>query len=527
MDTGIEMGALSLAIAAPAAAGLAVLLIPRGAAALQRGFALTGAFATLAVVAWIWTGFDAGSPAMQFEERLPWISSLGATYHVGIDGLSLLLVALTALLAPLTLLGTAWSITQRLRAYLSFFLFLEAAMIGVFVALGLLLFYVFWEAMLIPMYFLIGIWGGGRRAYAALKFFLYTMAGSVLMLVAILVLAFLGARATGQLSFDYADLGAVLLPAALERWLFLAFAVAFAIKVPLLPFHTWLPDAHVEAPTGGSVILAGVLLKMGTYGFLRFCLPFFPRASQALAPVILGLALAGIIYGALMALAQSDLKKLVAYSSVSHLGFVVLGIFAMNPEGVVGSLLQMVNHGINTGALFLLVGMIYDRAHTRMIADFGGVARVMPVFAALAMIFVLASIGLPGTNGFAGEFLILLGAFRESTILGILAASGVVLGAIYLLVMVRRVFFGEVAGAALKLTDIGRRELLALVPLVLLVFAIGFKPRIFTAAAEPAVEALLGKMSERRAALVHHDELRLGALAVEVAEGANGGASRP
>jgi NADH-quinone oxidoreductase subunit M len=524
--TWIAMGALSLAIAAPATAGIAILLLPRSAAALQRAFALIGALSTLAVVIWIWTHFDPASAATQFEEQARWIPSLGATYHVGIDGLSLLLVALTAVLAPLTLLGTAWSITQRLRAYLSFFLFLEAAMIGVFVALDLLLFYVFWEAMLIPMYFLIGIWGGGRRVYAALKFFLYTMAGSVLMLVAILVLAFLGARATGQLSFDYADLRAVLMPAALERWLFLAFAVAFAIKVPLLPFHTWLPDAHVEAPTGGSVILAGVLLKMGTYGFLRFCLPFFPRASEELAPLFVFLALAGIIYGALMALAQSDLKKLVAYSSVSHLGFVVLGIFAMNPEGIVGGLLQMVNHGINTGALFLLVGMIYDRAHTRMIADFGGVARVMPVFAAVAMIFVLASIGLPGTNGFAGEFLILLGAFRENPTYGVLAASGVVLGAVYLLVTVRRVIFGEVAGAALKLTDIGRREVLALAPLVLLVFVIGFKPRLFTAPAEPTVDALLGQMAERRAALIHHDALRLGALGVAV-DGRGGGAGRP
>jgi NADH-quinone oxidoreductase subunit M len=519
-ETAMGVGALTVAIALPAAAGLAVLLIPRGAAGLQRGVAFTGALATLGVVASIWAGFDATSPAMQFEEQVPWIRSIGASYHVGIDGLSLLLVALTALLTPITLLGTASSVASRLKAYLSFFLLLEAAMIGVFVALDLLLFYVFWEAMLIPMYFLIGIWGGGRRVYAALKFFLYTMAGSVLMLVAILVLAFVGARATGQLSFDYADLKAVLLPMGLERWLFLAFAVAFAIKVPLLPFHTWLPDAHVEAPTGGSVLLAGVLLKMGTYGFLRFCLPFFPRASEALGPALVILALAGIIYGALMALAQTDLKKLVAYSSVSHLGFVVLGIFAMNPEGVIGGLLQMVNHGINTGALFLLVGMIYDRAHTRLIADFGGVARSMPVFAAATMVFVLGSIGLPGTNGFVGEFLILLGAFRERAVYGILAASGVVLGAIYLLVMVRRMIFGQVTGAALKLTDIGRREILVLVPLVILVFAIGFKPRVFTAPAEPAVEALLDGMAERRAALVRYDERKIGEAPMGVAEGA-------
>jgi NADH-quinone oxidoreductase subunit M len=329
------------------------------------------------------------------------------------------------------------------------------------------------------------------------------------MLVAILVLAFIGAGQNGELSFDYAVLKSVLIDAGLERWLFLAFAVAFAIKVPLLPFHTWLPDAHVEAPTGGSVILAGVLLKMGTYGYLRFCLPFFPRASVEMAPLLAWVAIAGIIYGALMALAQTDLKKLVAYSSVSHLGFVVLGIFAFNPEGVIGGILQMVNHGINTGALFLLVGMIYDRAHTRMIADFGGVARVMPVFSALAMVFVLASIGLPGTNGFAGEFLILLGAFKDRALYGILAATGVVLGAVYMLYMVRRVMFGEVAGAAVHLRDIGRREILALVPLVLLVFAIGLKPAVFTRSAEPAVGLLLEEMKERSAELDLHELVRM------------------
>jgi len=287
----------------------------------------------------------------------------------------------------------------------------------------------------------------------------------------------------------------------LERWLFLAFAVAFAIKVPLLPFHTWLPDAHVEAPTGGSVILAGVLLKMGTYGFLRFCLPFFPRAAVELAPLLGGIAAAGIIYGALMALAQSDLKKLVAYSSVSHLGFVVLGIFALNAAGVVGALLQMVNHGINTGALFLLVGMIYDRTHTRLVGDYGGLARTMPKYAALAMIFVLASIGLPGSNGFAGEFLILLGAFRSSPILGILGALGVVPGAVYLLVMVRRLMFGAPAGASLKVRDLGAREIAALVPLALLVIVLGMKPTLFTRPLEPTVTALLAEMDERTAAL--------------------------
>ncbi len=499
------MGLLSTTIAIPALTGVLILLIPAGAAGLQRALALLGALAAFAVSLALWTGFDAASAAMQFEEQVPWIASVGATYHVGIDGLSLLLVLLTTFLTPLAILGSSWSIKTRLRSFLAFFLILEAAMIGVFIAQDLLLFYVFWEAMLIPMYFLIGIWGGGRRVYAALKFFLYTMAGSVLMLAAILVLVFLGARATGQTSFDYAAVRSVLVGAGLERWLFLAFAVAFAIKVPLLPFHTWLPDAHVEAPTGGSVILAGVLLKMGTYGFLRFCLPLFPRASLEFSPLFAGLAIAGIIYGAFMALAQSDLKKLVAYSSVSHLGFVVLGLFAMNPEGLVGGLLQMVNHGINTGALFLLVGMIYDRAHTRMIADFGGVGRTMPVFSAITMVFVLASIGLPSTNGFAGEFLILFGAFRDRPLYGVLGATGVVLGAVYMLVMVRKVIWGEVAGAARGLVDLNRREIASLVPLLLLVFAIGFKPHFFTRPAEAAVERLLLEMSARRVELEAHD----------------------
>ncbi len=495
------MDPLSLAIAIPALTGILILLMPGGAAGLQRGLALLGSLLALAVVLQVWSGFDASSPLVQFERQVPWINAVGATYHVGIDGISLLLVMLTAVLTPLALLGTSWSIKSRLRSYLAFFLILEAAMLGVFMALDMLLFYVFWEAMLIPMYFLIGIWGGGRRIYAAVKFFLYTMAGSVLMLAAILILAFMGARETGQMSFDYEVLRTVMVGAGLERWLFLAFAVAFAIKVPLLPFHTWLPDAHVEAPTGGSVILAGVLLKMGTYGFLRFCLPFFPRASVDLAPLLAWLAIAGIIYGALMALAQTDLKKLVAYSSVSHLGFVILGLFAMNPEGIIGGILQMVNHGINTGALFLLVGMLYDRTHTRMIADFSGVARAMPVFSAIAMVFVLASIGLPSTNGFAGEFLILFGVFKDRALYGILGATGVVLGAGYMLWMVRRVFFGEVGGAARDIADLKAREIVSLLPLLLLVFAIGVKPHFFTRPAEAAVDRLLLDMSAREAAL--------------------------
>ena len=521
------MGLLSYAIVIPIVTALLILLVPRSAPGAARQLALFGSLLTFLVTLRVWLGFDPGNAGFQFAEHARWIEELGASYHVGVDGLSVLLVLLTGFLTPIAILGSAWSIEKQVGPFLAFFLLLEAAMIGVFVALDLVLFYVFWEAMLIPMYFLIGIWGGGRRVYAALKFFLYTMAGSVLMLVAILVLAFVAADSTGLLSFDYVVLKQALMSLGLERWLFLAFAIAFAIKVPLLPFHTWLPDAHVEAPTGGSVILAGVLLKMGTYGFLRFCLPFFPRAAVELAPLLGGLAAAGIIYGALMALAQSDLKKLVAYSSVSHLGFVILGIFAINPAGVVGALLQMVNHGINTGALFLLVGMIYDRTHTRLVADYGGLARAMPKFAALAMIFVLASIGLPGSNGFAGEFLILLGSFRSSPLLGVLGALGVVLGAVYMLVMVRRVMFGPVAGASLKVRDLGPREIAALVPLALLVIALGVKPVAFTRPLEPTVAGLLAEMEVRTAVLnAWQPSARVAALPIG-AVGPGSGGERP
>jgi NADH-quinone oxidoreductase subunit M len=499
------MGLLSFAILIPALTGCLTLLVPKSQPDSARKLALLGSLITFVLTLRMWLAFDPTNAGFQFVEHARWIDEIGATYHVGVDGLSVLLVLLTGILTPIAILGSGWSIHDRVRSYFAFFLLLEAAMIGVFASLDMLLFYVFWEAMLIPMYFLIGIWGGSRRIYAALKFFLYTMAGSVLMLIAILVLAFVSADASGTLSFDYVVLKQALLGLGLERWLFLAFALAFAIKVPLLPFHTWLPDAHVEAPTGGSVILAGVLLKMGTYGFLRFCLPFFPRASVEMAPLVGLLAAAGIIYGALMALAQADLKKLVAYSSVSHLGFVILGIFAMNPAGIVGALLQMVNHGINTGALFLLVGMIYDRTHSRGIADYGGLARAMPKYAALGMVFVLASIGLPGTNGFAGEFLILLGTFVSRPLFGVLGALGVVLGAVYMLVMWRRVMFGPVAGLSLKVRDIGRREIAALVPLALLVVALGVKPGWFSRPLEPAVKALLTEMEVRTALLDAHD----------------------
>jgi NADH-quinone oxidoreductase subunit M len=402
---------------------------------------------------------------------------------------------LTTFLTPLTLLASWDSIHARTREFMICMLFLESGMVGVFAAIDLFLFYVFWEATLIPMYFLIGVWGGPQRIYAAVKFILYTMAGSLLMLVAILALYFLHRQATGDATFNLFQLLQLELPLSMQRWLFLAFFLAFAIKVPLFPFHTWLPDAHVEAPTAGSVILAGVLLKMGTYGFVRFCLPLFPEASVVATPIIALLAVVGIIYGALMALVQTDIKKLVAYSSVSHLGFVMLGIFAFNSQGLDGAVLQMVNHGLSTGALFLLVGMLYDRRHTREIGDFGGVTKVMPMFAAFFLVVSLSSIGLPGLNGFVGEFLVLLGAFQTIPIFAIIGALGVILAAVYMLWMYQRVMFGEVTHAVNKqLTDLTLREVVVLVPVVLVIVWIGLYPQPFLRRMEASTRAIVERV---------------------------------
>jgi NADH-quinone oxidoreductase subunit M len=434
--------------------------------------------------------FDSQVAGFQFVQQFIWISGLNISYHVGIDGLSLLMILLTTFLTPLALLGTWNSIEHRIREYTMMILLLETGMIGVFASLDLFLFYVFWEAMLIPMYFIIGFWGGPDRVYAAVKFFLYTLFGSLLMLVAIIAVGYYASTLpAGAFTTNLITLYGIAprLPLAMQLWMFLAFALSFAIKVPLFPFHTWLPDAHVQAPTAGSVILAGVLLKMGTYGFIRFCVPLFPDATIVIAPYISVLAVIGIVYGALVSVVQTDIKKLVAYSSVSHLGFVVLGIFAMNEEGMQGAIIQMVNHGLSTGALFLLVGMIYDRTHTRAISDFGGVAKLMPVFATFLMIISLSSIGLPGLNGFVGEFLILLGAFK-STLLGshayaAFAALGVIFSAVYLLWMYQRVVFGPVREGGLynghTLKDLTKREIATLVPIVFFVVWIGVFPGTF------------------------------------------------
>jgi NADH-quinone oxidoreductase subunit M len=430
-----------------------------------------------------------------------------------VDGVSLLLVILTAFLLPVILLASWTDIHTRVKQYVFFMLALQTGMLGSFLSMNLFLFYVFWEAMLIPMYFIIGIWGGPRRIYATVKFFIYTMVGSLLMLIGILMLAYMSYQTTGALSFDYIGYGGatgiVDLPmpawpdgepwyAQRQVWLFLAFAFSFAIKVPMFPFHTWLPDAHVEAPTPGSAVLAGVLLKLGTYGFIRYAMPLFPEAANALGPLVIALSLIGIVYGALVAMVQSDIKKLVAYSSVSHLGFVMLGLFAFNLQGIEGSILQMVNHGISTGALFILVGMLYERRHVRDIESFGGLVHVMPVYTVFFLIATLSSIGLPLMNGFIGEFLILLGAFGHSPWAGAVAASGVVLSAVYMLWMFRRVFFGPIRHEVNKaLEDLSLREQLVAVSLVIPMLWIGIYPATFLVPMERSVTAWIETMEAR------------------------------
>ena len=476
-------------------AGAALLLFMRSASrGAIRNVALGTSLVTLLLSLPLFSKFDVSNPGMQFEESVGWIPSLGIQYHVGIDGISLFLVLLTTILTPIAILSSWDSIEKRVREYYLFMLMLETGMIGVFVALDLFLFYVFWEVMLVPMYFLIGVWGGQQRIYAAVKFFLYTMVGSVLMLVAIIALYFLNGATTFDFPAILANLqsGNLLLNQTQQYWLFLAFFFAFAIKVPLFPLHTWLPDAHVEAPTAGSVILAGVLLKMGTYGIVRFCLPMFPEATRELTPFISVLAVVGIVYGALVAMVQTDIKKLVAYSSVSHLGFVVLGIFALNQQGLQGAMYQMLNHGISTGALFLLVGMIYDRRHTRLIDEFGGLADPLPAFSTIFLIVTLSSIGLPLLNGFVGEFLILLGAFETNRTFAVVATSGVILSAVYMLWMYQRVIFGEVTNPKnKKLPDLNLREKVVLLPLVVLIFWMGIYSQSFLRRMDTSISQVL------------------------------------
>ena len=476
--------------------GAVLLLLVRGdeerSAPLVRNVALMVSLLVFAETLLLWTRFNAASSDFQFVERHAWMPAFGIEYFVGVDGISLLLLALTAFLTPLALLGSWESVRKQTKSFSIFVLLLESAMMGVFISLDLFLFYIFWDAMLVPMYFLIGIWGYDRRIYASIKFMLYTMAGSVLMLLAILGLAYLHYTATGGYSFDLLKLYDLQVDLHLQFWFFLAFALAFAIKVPLFPFHTWLPDAHVEAPTAGSVILAGVMLKMGTYGLVRFAFPLFPEAAAYFAPALAVLAVVGIIYGALVAMVQPDMKKLVAYSSVSHLGFVVLGIAAMNTQGVSGAVYQMLSHGISTGGLFLIVGMLSDRRHTRQIVEYGGLKKITPHLVAAFLIVTLASIGLPGLNGFVGEFLILLGAFRWDPRLAAFAATGVILSATYMLWMFQRVNYGPVTNEKNStLADLQPREWAVIVPIIAVAVLMGVLPNLFLRPIEPSVERML------------------------------------
>ncbi|HMN13149.1 MAG TPA: NADH-quinone oxidoreductase subunit M [Bellilinea sp.] len=494
---------LILLVLSPLLGVLVLLFIPNENKKALRWVALLSSLLTFALAISMLLQFNKADPNMQLGMNVPWITlgTLSINLNFGVDGISILLLLLTAVLTPVSLLSTWTAVEKQVKGFMIAFLLLEVGMLGVFTALDLILFYVFWEFTLIPMYFLIGIWGGERRIYAAIKFILFTMAGSLLMLLAIIVI---GNRAG---SFQWADLVAGRqLFADIQPWLFLAFALAFAIKVPIFPLHTWLPDAHVESPTAGSVILAGVLLKMGTYGFVRFNLPLFPETFIKAAPWIGGLAVIGILYGAAVSYFQKDMKKLVAYSSVSHLGFVMLGLFALTPIAVSGAVLQMINHGLSTGALFLMVGLLYERRHTREMSQFGGVWKVVPLMGAVMLIVTLSSAGLPALNGFIGEFTILLGSYG-SQVLGspwftILGTLGVILAAVYLLVLFEKVYLGPIKVDENRgLKDMNAREIITLLPLLVLIFWIGLYPKPFFALIDPAVQQLLQSITTAAAGL--------------------------
>ncbi len=483
----------------PAAGALAMLLFTRGRPRAYKTTALVTSLLTLGVSIYLFTQFDSSRSGFQFQEDFSWISSLGIRYHLGVDGISLLLVLLTTLLTAVALLGSWNSIKDRGLAFFASLLLLETGMLGVFVSMDLFLFYMFWEIQLIPMYFIIGIWGGARRIYASMKFFLFTFVGSVLMLVAILAVVWTYSKRPGlSPTFDILTLQQAGFGGAVGIWAFIAFFIAFAIKVPMFPLHTWLPDAHTEAPTAGSVILAGVLLKMGVYGMIRFCIGFFPEvAVKAMVPVLVLSAIA-VVYGAAMSLVQPDMKRLVAYSSVSHMGFVTAGLFAFNQQGVEGSILQMVSHGILTGALFMMVGFFYDRTHTRLIADYGGLAKPMPVAAAFFSLFVLGSLGLPGLSGFVGEFLVLVGVFQYAKVFAVIISVGIVLGAAYLLWMYQRTMFQGPNEKWSTLKDLSVREILTLVPLVALALWIGLYPQTFLDLLHVPVQDLLSHVGAFR-----------------------------
>src|SRR6266699_3281063 len=491
---------LSLILFLPLAGALLLVLVPKENENAIRWIANTVAFAGFIVSIPLWFLYNPQNPDFQFVYRAPWIPLIGAEYFLGVDGFSTLLILLTTMMGTIAVLSSWTAITERVKEYYIFLLVLQTGMLGAFMSLDFLLFFLFWEVMLVPMYFLIGIWGSANRLYSAIKFFLYTLVGSVVMLLGILALYFYNHTLTGVYTFDVTQFHRLAVPYDLQWWVFLAFFLGFAIKVPMFPFHTWLPDAHTDAPTAGSVILAAVLLKMGTYGFLRFSLPILPDASRHFVPMIVTLSIIGIVYGALVAMAQKDWKRLVAYSSVSHMAMVMLGMFALNPVGITGSIVQQLNHGISTGALFLIVGIVYERRHTREISEYGGLSRVMPVFAAIFLIMTMSSIGLPTLNGFIGELLILQGVFVASKVWAVFAASGIVLGAAYMLYLYQRTMFGKVENPKNeRLLDLSHREFATFAPLLILALWMGIYPAPFLVRIEKSVQHIVERVSPQYA----------------------------
>ena len=495
MSNAANFPLLSLILFTPLVGAVILLFVNKQSDNLIRWianiFGVLGFLASLPL--WFW--YDSQNPEWQFVERLPWIPSIGADYFLGVDGFSVLLILLATMTGVIAILSSWTAVTMRLKEYYIFLLVLQTGMIGAFISLDFLLFFLFWEVMLVPMYFLIGIWGSDNRLYSAIKFFLFTLVGSIVMLLGILAVYFYHHEVTGVYTFDVTQFQELSMPYDLQWWVFLAFFLGFAVKVPMFPFHTWLPDAHTDAPTAGSVILAAVLLKMGTYGFIRFSLPILPEATVAFVPIVVGLSIIGIVYGALVAMAQRDWKRLVAYSSVSHMGMVMLGMFALTPVGITGSIVQQLNHGISTGALFLLVGVVYERRHTRLISEYGGLSKVMPVYAAIFLVMTMSSIGLPTLNGFIGEILILQGVFVVSMWWAAAAASGIVLGAAYMLWLYQRTMFGDVTNPKNeKLSDIGLREFATFAPLLILAVWIGLYPKPFLDRLTTSVDKVMARV---------------------------------
>ena len=487
---------LSLILFLPLVGAAVLLFVPKENGNAIRWVANLFGAAGFIVSLPLWFWYNSQDPSWQFVERAPWIPSIGAQYFLGVDGFSALLVLLATMFGFIAILSSWTNITERLKEYYIFMLVLQTGMVGAFVSLDFLLFFLFWEVMLVPMYFLIGIWGSDRRLYSAIKFFLYTLVGSVIMLLGILALYFYNHSVTGTYTFDITQFQNLNVPYNIQYWVFLAFFLGFAVKVPMFPFHTWLPDAHTDAPTAGSVILAAVLLKMGTYGFVRFSLPILPEATAHFVPMMVTLSIIGIVYGALCAMAQQDWKRLVAYSSVSHMAMVMLGMFALNPVGITGSIVQQLNHGISTGALFLLVGNVYERRHTRAISEYGGLSKVMPAYATIFLIMTMSSIGLPALNGFIGELLILQGVFVANKIWAAVAASGVVLGAAYMLWLYQRTMFGKVENPKNeRLLDLNMRELATYAPLLILAFWIGLYPKPFLDRLETSVTRVVARVN--------------------------------